>query len=56
MKKQPQKKLVLCRETVRRLSNEQIRRAEGGGDTSFLNCPPPPATSDSVNRCCCAEQ
>jgi hypothetical protein len=55
MKKTTPKKLVLCRETLRQLSHEQIRQA-AGGDTTLLNCPPPPATSDSFNRCCCAEQ
>ena len=52
MRKTP-KKLVLCRETLRLLSAEQIHLALGG-DTTLLNCPPPPPTTDTV-RVCCAE-
>lgn len=51
MKKTP-KKLVLCRETLRRLSPEQIHLAVGGATTTLFECPPPPPTSDSVQVCC----
>jgi hypothetical protein len=50
MKKTP-KKLVLCRETLRRLSDEQIKWAVGD-DGPILNRLPLPATTDSVRYCC----
>jgi len=51
MKKTP-KKLLLSRETLRRLSIDQAKLAAGGATTTLFNCPPPPPTSDSVNICC----
>ena len=54
MKKTP-KKLLLNRETLRRLSIDQVKLAAGGDKTSILICPPPPPTSDSVNICCAEE-
>ena len=56
MKKTP-KKLLLSRETLRRLSIDQVKVAEGAGVEpiaikTLFDCPPPPLTTDSVRECC----
>ena len=56
MKKAP-KKLLLNRETLRRLGIEQVKLAAGAGVEpigikTLIDCPPPPLTTDSVRECC----
>ena len=52
MKKKPEKKLTLSRETLRALTDPELRRAVGGfeADTVFTNCGsrtcPPTTTSE----------
>ena len=48
MKKSTLKKLSLCRETLRFLTDEQARLAEGGAAYQ----PKIPPTSDSERICC----
>lgn len=56
MKKTP-KKLLLNRETLRRLSIDKVKLAAGAGVEpigikTLFECPPPPLTTDSVRECC----
>jgi len=59
MKKTP-KKLLLNRETLRRLSIDKVKLAAGAGEPigepigikTLFDCPPPPLTTDSVRECC----
>ncbi|HEX4498611.1 MAG TPA: class I lanthipeptide [Thermoanaerobaculia bacterium] len=52
MKKNTPKKLMLSRETVGRLAEEQAKLAQGGGIPNTRPNQELPWTSDSVKACC----